>query len=118
MCEALAEAKSTAAQPAAEVEFWRQFLKSTAAFAQIAWSRSSDQSGLPLARQFNPRDAQMGDNMIWLARERYRLGAASFLELQEAVTIKARADRAYLIAVYSFHENMAALEAAVGRNLR
>jgi erythromycin esterase len=71
LCEALAEAKSTAAQPAAEVEFWRQFLKSTAAFAQIAWSRSSDQSGLPLARQFNPRDAQMGDNMIWLARERY-----------------------------------------------
>lgn len=69
--KALADAKSTAAQPAAELEFWRQFLKSTAAFAQIAWARSSDRSGLPLAEQFNPRDAQMGDNMIWLARERY-----------------------------------------------
>jgi outer membrane protein len=64
------------------------------------------------------RNRELADEQLRLARERYRLGAASFLELQDAVTIKARADRAYLIAVYSFHENMAALETAVGRNLR
>ncbi|HEY0305305.1 MAG TPA: TolC family protein [Longimicrobiales bacterium] len=64
------------------------------------------------------RNRELGDEQLRLARERYRLGAASFLELQDAVTIKARADRAYLIAVYQFHESMAALEAAVGRNLR
>jgi outer membrane protein len=64
------------------------------------------------------RNRELADEQLRLARERYRLGAASFLELQDAVTIKARADRAYLVAVYQFHENMAALETAVGRNLR
>lgn len=64
------------------------------------------------------RNRDLADEQLRLARERYRLGAASFLELQDAVTIKARADRAYLIAVYQFHESMAALEASVGRNLR
>ncbi len=64
------------------------------------------------------RNRDLADEQLQLARERYRLGAASFLELQDAVTIKARADRAYLIAVYSFHESKAALETAVGRNLR
>jgi outer membrane protein TolC len=53
-----------------------------------------------------------------MARERYRLGAASFIELQDAETVKARADRAHLTAVYSFHEALAALETAVGRPLR
>jgi outer membrane protein len=64
------------------------------------------------------RNLELADEQLRLARERYRLGAAAFLELQDAVTIKARADRAYLIAIYSFHESMAALENAVGRNLR
>lgn len=64
------------------------------------------------------RNRELADEQLRLARERYRLGAASFLELQDAVTIKARADRAYLIAVYSFHESKAALETAVGRNLQ
>ncbi|HEY0810698.1 MAG TPA: TolC family protein, partial [Longimicrobiales bacterium] len=64
------------------------------------------------------RNRELADEQLRLARERYRLGAASFLELQDAVTIKARADRAYLIAVYQFHQNKSALETAVGRNLR
>jgi hypothetical protein len=37
--------------------------------------------------------------------------------LQDAETIKARADRAYLTSLYQFHESLAALEAAVGRSL-
>jgi outer membrane protein len=78
-------------------------------------------SNLKTAQQsvtLETRNRELGDEQLRLARERYRLGAASFLELQDAVTIKARADRAYLIAVYQFHESMAALETAVGRNLR
>lgn len=61
---------------------------------------------------------QLADEQLELARERYRVGVASFLELQEAETLKARADRAYLNALYSFHEGIAALEAAVGQPLR
>jgi outer membrane protein len=64
------------------------------------------------------RNRDLADDQLRLARERYRVGVTSFIELRDAETIKARADRAYLIAVYSFHENIAALETAVGRNLR
>ena len=59
----------------------------------------------------------LAQEQLDLARERYRLGAASYIELQEAETLKARADRAYLNALYQFHESLAALEAAVGRPL-
>ena len=57
------------------------------------------------------------DLQLRAALERYRVGAASFIELQEAETIKARADRAYLASLYQFHESLAALEAAIGRSL-
>jgi outer membrane protein len=53
-----------------------------------------------------------------LARERYRLGAGSILELTQAQATMARADQAHLEALYSFHENLADLESAVGRSLR
>lgn len=61
---------------------------------------------------------ELAQEQLELARERYRLGAASFLELQEAETVQARADRAYLNAVYAFHDALATLESAVGRPLR
>jgi outer membrane protein len=64
------------------------------------------------------RNKDLAEDQLRLARERYRVGVASFLELQDAATIKARADRAYLNAIYSFHESMAALENAVGRSLK
>jgi outer membrane protein len=64
------------------------------------------------------RNRDLAGEQLALARERYRVGAASFIELQEAETIKARADRAYLNALYAFHESIAALETAVGKNLR
>ena len=53
-----------------------------------------------------------------LQQERYRLGAGSILELTQAQAGKARADQAHLAAVYAFHENLVALENAVGRSLR
>jgi outer membrane protein len=67
--------------------------------------------------ELEARNAELAGQQLELARERYRVGAASFLELQDAETAKARADRAQLTALYQFHENLAALEAAVGRPL-
>jgi outer membrane protein len=64
------------------------------------------------------RNAAAAAENLDLATERYRLGAGSILELTQAQATKARADQAHLTALYSFHENLAALEAAVGRPLR
>ncbi|HSJ26556.1 MAG TPA: TolC family protein [Longimicrobiales bacterium] len=67
--------------------------------------------------ELETRNAELAGQQLELARERYRVGSASFLELQDAETAKARADRAQLTALYQFHENLAALAAAVGRPL-
>lgn len=64
------------------------------------------------------RNVALADDQLRQARERYRVGVSSYLEFREAETVKARADRAYLIAVYAFHESLTALESAVGRPLR
>jgi outer membrane protein len=64
------------------------------------------------------RNAAAAGENLELARERYRLGAGSILELTQAQGMKARADQAHLTAVYSFHESLAELESAVGRPLR
>lgn len=64
------------------------------------------------------RNAEAAATQLELARERYRLGAGTFLDLSNAEAVKARADRDYITAVYAFHENLAALEASVGQRLR
>ncbi|MGH7506384.1 MAG: TolC family protein [Longimicrobiales bacterium] len=64
------------------------------------------------------RNAETAGEQLFLATERYRLGAGSIVELAQAQEAKAQADKAHLDAIYSFHENLAALEAAVGRQLR
>ena len=63
------------------------------------------------------RNRALAEDQLRLARERYRVGSTSFLELMEAETVMARADRAYLLSVYAFQEALAALEAAVGQDL-
>jgi outer membrane protein len=67
--------------------------------------------------QLEARNAALADEQLTAARQRYQVGQTSFIELQEAETQKARADRAYLTSLYQFHESVAALEAAVGRPL-
>lgn len=69
------------------------------------------------AVQIEERNRALADQQLELARERYRLGALSYIDLSESTTLKARADRAYLASVYAFHQALAALEAAVGRPL-
>lgn len=64
------------------------------------------------------RNVGAAAEQLELARERYRLGAGSILELTQAQATMARADQAHLAALYSFHENLADLESAVGRSLR
>jgi len=64
------------------------------------------------------------ENQVWadeqlrLAQERYRLGAATFLELVEAETVKAQADRDRIAAIFAYHDALATLEALVGTSLR
>jgi outer membrane protein len=69
------------------------------------------------AVRLEERNRELADDQLRLARERYRLGAASFIELMEAETLKARADRSHLLGVYAFQEALTALEAAVGQEL-
>lgn len=64
------------------------------------------------------RSRDLAATQLELARERYRLGAGSFLELQQAEAQKTQADRDYLDSEFRFHETLAALAALVGRPLR
>ncbi len=64
------------------------------------------------------------ENQVWadeqlrLAQERYRLGLATFLELVEAETVKAGADRDRIAAIFAYHDALASLETVVGTSLR
>lgn len=64
------------------------------------------------------------ENQVWadeqlrLAQERYRLGGATFLELVEAETVKAVADRDRIAAIFAYHDALANLETLVGTPLR
>ncbi|NIP60378.1 MAG: TolC family protein [Gemmatimonadetes bacterium] len=64
------------------------------------------------------RNRQVAEQQLELARERYRMGAAPFLELLDAQSSMATADRDYLNALYDFHGALAQLEQASGRDLR
>jgi outer membrane protein len=68
--------------------------------------------------ELEARNAETAGLALELARERYRLGAGSILELTQAQEDKARADQGHLAAVYTFHESLAALQAAVGTGLQ
>lgn len=53
-----------------------------------------------------------------LAQERFRFGAASSVEVTDAQTNLAQAERDVIEAVYNFHKALATLETLVGRPLR
>ncbi len=62
----LADLKPTAALPAAELSFWRQFIQSASALAEAQPTLRKQP-----AKFGNIRDAQMAKNLIWLAHEAY-----------------------------------------------
>ena len=57
-------------------------------------------------------------DQLRLARDRYRLGAGTSLEVSDAQNAVQRAEGDYVNAVYFYHRAVVALEAAVGRPLR
>ncbi len=64
------------------------------------------------------RNREVAAEQLELARERYRMGAAPFLELLDAQSSMATAERDYLTALYDFHQALAQLEQASGQELR
>lgn len=68
--------------------------------------------------EIEERNREVADEQLQLAQERYRLGAGTFLELLEAQSSMATAERDFLNARYRFHGALWALEASVGERLR
>lgn len=64
------------------------------------------------------RNQAFADEQLRLALERYRVGTISFVDLVEAETVKAQADRARLAAIYTYHDAITNLEVVVGTELR
>lgn len=65
--DGLARADVAAALAPGTAAFWQQLAKSWRAYAAYTWNPEKG----ALAAQFNPRDAQMADNLLWLARTAY-----------------------------------------------
>jgi outer membrane protein len=68
--------------------------------------------------EIESRNREVATEQLELARERYRLGAGTFLDLLDAQSSMAEADRDFLDARYRFHGAIWRLEAAVGERLR
>lgn len=85
--------------------------------AEVAAAHANIQTAYR-AVMLEERNRDLADEQLILAREQYRVGSTSFVDLVDAETRKSQADRAYLSAVYEFHNALAALEAAVGTDLR
>lgn len=68
--------------------------------------------------QAESRNRTLAEEQLLLQQRRYALGAADLLILMDAQTSLSTAEQAYLDAMYDFHYNLIALEAAVGRTLR
>ena len=60
----------------------------------------------------------LADEQLRLARERFSVGLADFLELLEAETLQVEADREQIAAIFAYHDSLATLEAVVGTSLR
>lgn len=68
--------------------------------------------------QLQRQVAENAAEELRMSRERFRLGAANSLEVTDAQTRLADAERAVIDAVYAYHIAVASLEAQVGRSLR
>jgi outer membrane protein TolC len=71
-----------------------------------------------LVVQAEERNRALSEEQLQLQQRRYALGAADLLLLMDAQTRLTTAEQAYLTALYDFHYNLIALEAAVGQPLR
>ncbi len=85
--------------------------------AQIASSLAAVRTAYETER-IEERNQAVAAEQLRLATEQYRVGSASFLDLVEAETVKAQADRERVASIYSYHDLLANLEALVGARLR
>jgi len=67
--------------------------------------------------QLQRENTERAREELRLAQERYQLGAGTFLELLDSQTLAAQAEVDQIEALFQFHQSLAALEAAVGREL-
>lgn len=79
----------------------------------LATVRTAYQSAL-----LEERNRSLAEQQLRLARERYQLGAITFVELVAAQTVLAQADRDQTAAVFAYHDAVTSLEALVGTSLR
>ncbi|HET7458147.1 MAG TPA: TolC family protein [Gemmatimonadaceae bacterium] len=70
------------------------------------------------AARIQEQNARTAREALTLAEERYRVGASTFVDVQQARADYERAENDRINAVYDFHKAFAALESAVGRSLR
>jgi outer membrane protein len=70
------------------------------------------------AAQLQDQVVERATEELRLSQERFRLGAASSVEVTDAQTSLRESERERIDAVYNFHKSLAALEALVGRPLR
>ena len=59
-------AGKTADAQKADLSFWKQQFKSMLSYAKYSWAEKA-----PVIASVNSRDAQMADNLIWLAKKRH-----------------------------------------------
>ena len=64
------------------------------------------------------RNRELAEQQVNLARERYQLGAITFVELVDAQTVFAQAEADRVIAIFAYHDSVTTLEALVGASLR
>lgn len=64
------------------------------------------------------RNQTLAEQQLNLARERYQLGAITFVELVDAQTLSAQAGADRTNAVFAYHDAVTTLEALVGASLR
>ncbi len=69
------------------------------------------------AVQLQRRNVDLARESVRLTTERYRIGAASFVELQQATSQATQAEQGLIDARYEFMKTLARLEAAVGRSI-
>jgi outer membrane protein len=70
------------------------------------------------AAQIADTNRTAAQEQLTLARERYRLGSGTALEVADAQNAVTQAEASYINAVYDYHTAVVGLEAAVGRPLR
>ena len=85
--------------------------------ADIATTLASVRSAYQAAL-IEEQNQTLADEQLRLARERFTVGLADFLELLEAETLKVEADREQIAAIFAYHDLLANLEAVVGNSLR